>query len=56
MADQEKKKLRPGVCVPWDDRREEYPEIQGDEEIVKKVWEDMDNLAYLYIWFVLIQF
>jgi hypothetical protein len=56
MPEQEKKKPLPGVCIPWEDRRKEYPQMQGDEAIVKKAWEDMDTLAYLYIWFCLIQF
>ncbi len=55
MTDQEKK-LSPGVCIPWEDQKKEYPVIMGDEKIVEKAWEDLDNLAYLYIWFCLIQF
>jgi len=57
MSQQEPKpKPRPGVCVPWEERRKEYPELLGDEETVKKVWEEVDNLAYLFIWACLIQF
>ncbi|MFP4057235.1 MAG: hypothetical protein ACLF0G_10235 [Candidatus Brocadiia bacterium] len=48
--------LKPGVCIPWDQRRKEYPKLLGDEEVVKKAWEETDLLAYLYIWAVLIQF
>lgn len=48
--------LKPGVCVPWDERKGEYPQILGDGEIVRQVWEDLDQMAYLYIWFCLIQF
>lgn len=47
---------KPGICIPWEDKRKEYVEIMGDEDIVKKAWEDMDLLAYLYIYFVLMQF
>ncbi|HOJ62070.1 MAG TPA: hypothetical protein PK878_17440 [bacterium] len=50
------KLLKPGVCVPWEERRNEYEKLLGDEQIVQKAWEDMDKLAYLYIWFCLIQF
>ncbi len=57
MSQQETKpKPKPGVCVPWEERRKEYPELLGDEETVKKVWEEVDNLAYLFIWACLIQF
>jgi hypothetical protein len=44
----------PGVCIPWEEKVKEYEKITGDAELVKKVWEDIDGLAYIYIWFVLI--
>jgi len=53
MSD-EKKAKEPGVCIPWEEKVKEYGKIMGDEKIVKKVWEDIDTLAYLYIWFCLI--
>ena len=56
MQVEERQPLKPGVCVPWDDRRNEYEKLLGDERIVQKAWEDLDTLAYLYIWFCLIQF
>ena len=55
MSDEKEKKAKePGVCIPWEEKVEEYGKIMGDEKIVKKVWEDIDTLAYLYIWFCLI--
>ena len=53
MSD-EKGKKAPGVCISWEEKVKEYGEITGDKEIVKKVWEDIDSLAYVYIWFCLI--
>jgi len=47
-------KLEPGVCIPWEEKIREYAKILGDEKVVQKSWEDIDTLAYLYIWFVLI--
>ncbi len=44
---------KPGVCIPWEEKIKEYEKITGDKEIVKNVWEDVDNLAYQYIWFCL---
>ena len=52
MSD-EKKAKKPGVCVPWEEKIKEYEKITGDEELVKKVWEEVDDLAYQYIWFCL---
>jgi hypothetical protein len=48
--------IKPGVCIPWEQRVKEYARIMGDEEVVKRIWEQTDTLAYLYIWANLIQF
>ena len=47
---------RPGVCVPWEEKKKELPKIIGDEALVKKTWEDIDSLGYVYIWHVLLSF
>lgn len=49
-------RLRPGVCVPWDDKRREFPGLTGDSGLVQRVWEDIDELAYTYIWHCLVSF
>lgn len=41
----------PGTCVPWTVKREELGEIPGNEELVKKHWENLDGFAYGFIWF-----
>jgi hypothetical protein len=46
----------PGVCIPWQEKMKDLPEIKGDPEIVKRVWEDVDSLAYIYIWHCLESF
>lgn len=56
MAEQEQSKRLPGVCVPWEEKRAELPPISGDEALVKRVWEDVDSLGYVYIWQVLLSF
>jgi hypothetical protein len=56
MAEQPQKKIEPGVCIPWAEKRREFPEIRGDEQIVKRVWEEVDALAYMYIWQCLLSF
>ena len=56
MPEQEKPKIAPGVCIPWEEKRKELPEISGDEALVKQVWEDVDGLAYMYIWQCLLSF
>lgn len=41
---------RPGVCLPWEEEKKSYKHLEGDVELVKKVWEDTDSKAYNYIW------
>ena len=41
----------PPTIFPWDEKKKEYNEIKGDEEIVKKQWEEFDMFAYLLLWF-----
>jgi hypothetical protein len=56
MPERKQERIKPGVCIPWEEQRKQYPAILGDEKIVQKVWEEVDILAYLYIWAVVIQF
>jgi len=56
MSEQQKRGREPGVCVPWEEKRKELPEIAGDEEIVKRVWEQVDGFGYMYIWQCLVSF
>ncbi len=49
-------KRAPGVAVPWEEKLAELPEIVGDEELVKNVWENIDSMAYTYIWHCLLSF
>ena len=56
VAKQKKPKRKPGVCIPWEEKLKELPEISGDKELVRKVWEDIDALGYVYIWQCLLSF
>jgi hypothetical protein len=47
---------RPGICIPLEERLAQIPPIQGDPVIVRKVWDDLEGLSYLYIWHVLLSF
>ena len=46
----------PGVCIPWSEKLKELPEIPGDADLVQRIWQDVDALAYMYIWQVLLSF
>jgi hypothetical protein len=47
-------KVKPGVCIAWEEKLRELPEITGDVELCRCIWEEVDSLAYLYIWNVLL--
>ncbi len=49
-------KRPPGTCIPWEEKRQELPELSGDKELVKRVWEEIDALGYMYIWQILLSF
>lgn len=56
MSENASPNLPPGVCVPWERKREELQPIQGDEQVLRKAWEDVDALGYTYAWFCLLAF
>ncbi len=47
---------RPGICIPWEEKRKEFPGFEGDEGLVRQVWENNEALAYMYIWQCLLSF
>jgi hypothetical protein len=56
MSEIKQPEIKPGVCIPWEEKLKELPEIPGDKELVRKVWQDIDSLAYVYIWHCLLSF
>jgi uroporphyrinogen-III decarboxylase len=51
-----KSKVKPGICIPWEEKRKELPQILGDENLLKRVWEEVESFGYLFIWQVLLSF
>ncbi len=49
-------RIAPGVCFPWEEKVKEIPEITGDKELIRKVWNDIEGLANTYIWQLLLSF
>ena len=56
MAELRAMERKAGVCIPWQEKLRELPEIKGDQELVQRVWEDIDALGYVYIWHCLLSF
>jgi len=49
-------KQRPGVCIPWQDKVKELPDLQGNPDLTRQTWENVDALAYTYVWHILVSF
>lgn len=49
-------KVKPGVCIPWEEKLKELPGISGDKELVQRVWENIEELGYTFIWQCLLSF
>ena len=47
---------RPGVCVPFEEAKAEWPEIKADEKLVRKIWEENDAEAYMFLWQCIVSF
>jgi hypothetical protein len=47
---------KPGVCIPWEEKARELPPIEGDPQLVKRVWENIDALGNMYVWQCLLSF
>jgi uroporphyrinogen-III decarboxylase len=47
---------QPGVCIPWGEKLKELPPICGDPDIPRRIWDEIEGLAYLYIWHLLLSF
>jgi len=49
-------KPQPGECYPWAKKRAEIPNINGDEDLCRRVWEGVDALGNTFIWQMLLSF
>ncbi len=45
-----------GVCVPWEQKRKDIAAIPGDEALVQRIWEEIEGLANMFIWQILVSF
>jgi uroporphyrinogen-III decarboxylase len=49
-------KRPPGTCIPWTDVRQRLPEIRGDEKLCQDVWQSIDALGAMYVWWIALAF
>jgi hypothetical protein len=48
-----KYKPRSGVLRPFDEKLKEYRGITGDEDVIRKAWENVEVYANRFVWMVL---
>jgi len=49
-------RIKPGVCQPWEEKVAQLPELSGDQELLRRVWENIDALGNTFIWQCLLSF
>lgn len=49
-------RLQPGECYPWRKKRAEIGELPGDEELSRRIWQEIDALGNTFIWQLLLSF
>jgi hypothetical protein len=47
---------RPGVCIPWSEKQKELPPIQAHEDMVRRIWSEIEGLGNMFIYQVLVSF
>ena len=56
MAGRTPPRVPAGVCVPWEEKLKELPQVTGDVRLIRDVWNQIEGLAYTYIWQMLESF
>jgi uroporphyrinogen-III decarboxylase len=49
-------RIKPGVCIPWEEKANELPPLAGDPDLVKGIWENIEGLGNTFIWQCLLSF
>ena len=56
MANQPAPRIKPGLCLPWEVKAKELPEITGNPDLIRQVWEQVDGMGNAFIWQMLLSF
>lgn len=56
LSDRPSPRVKPGVCIPWEEKLRELPPLSGDVELLRRIWEQVDALGSVYIWQLLLSF
>jgi hypothetical protein len=42
--------------VPWEEKLKEIPEVLGDRDLAKRIWEEQEAFGNMFIWQMLLSF
>ena len=56
MSGRPQPRIRPGTCLPWETKLKELPEITGDKDLARRIWEETDAFGNTFIWQCLLSF
>jgi hypothetical protein len=46
----------PGACTTWDEKRTGLPAMIDDEPLCRRIWESIDTLGNMYVWWIALAF
>jgi len=46
----------PGVVISWHETLKDWPPVVSNPDLVRRIWEENDALAHMYIWQLLLSF
>jgi hypothetical protein len=49
-------KRPPGMCVSWQDAKSRLSAIQGNEALCRRIWESIDAMGAMYVWWIALAF
>lgn len=56
MQGRQQSRIPAGVCIPWEEKMREIPEITGNRELVETIWKNIDSFGNMFIWQCLLSF
>ena len=40
----------PLMVTPWDAKKKEIGGVQGDEDLIRRPWNSLESMAYVWLW------
>jgi len=56
MAGRPQPKVPAGICIPWEQKVKEVPQIVGNKQLVETIWNNVEGFGNMFIWQCLLSF